>query len=400
MTVRPPMLQSLKLLVFESHPVQYRAPIYRALQLRCPNQFQVVYGTDQSIRGWTDEGFGKAVAWDEPLLEGYPSQILGNSLPEGLSGFSSLSGQGIRGLLRNRRPQAVLLTQFRYAFDWTAFVSARTMGIKTWIRQETQDAAFERSRAKDWVRSMCYRLIYSQVNHAFYIGSLNQSHLTRHGISVSRMTRSPYATVDRCVGISDNEIWSRRNGIRRHLGIKPEEWVVAFSGKFIEKKDPALVLDAVSGLPQKTRNPVSVLMIGSGELEPSLRQQAERLTQEGIRVVFAGFVNQSAICDYYLAADALVLPSRRMGETWGLVVNEALQAGCAVVMSDAVGCAAEFGSWERVRVVPVGSADQCRAALAELAVFPRSFFWCREKMRTYSIETAADALASQMAELA
>jgi len=30
----------------------------------------------------------------------------------------------------------------------------------------------------------------------------------------------------------------------------------------------------------------------------------------------------------------MVLPSRRAGETWGLVVNEALQAGCAVIVSE------------------------------------------------------------------
>jgi glycosyltransferase involved in cell wall biosynthesis len=80
-------------------------------------------------------------------------------------------------------------------------------------------------------------------------------------------------------------------------------------------------------------------------------------------------VNQSELGANYLAADVLVLPSRRMGETWGLVVNEALHAGCGVIMTDAVGCYREFGSWERVRVISEGDANACAGALAEISGF-------------------------------
>jgi glycosyltransferase involved in cell wall biosynthesis len=96
----------------------------------------------------------------------------------------------------------------------------------------------------------------------------------------------------------------------------------------------------------------------------------------------------------------VVLPSRREGETWGLVVNEALQAGCAVAVSDAVGCAVEFGQWERVRVVPQGNAEALARALEQLAVFPRKFNWAREGMNSYSTERAAEGLAAEIRLLA
>ena len=56
-----------------------------------------------------------------------------------------------------------------------------------------------------------------------------------------------------------------------------------------------------------------------------------------VQVVFAGFVNQAEIGAYYAAADCLILPSR-FGETWGLVVNEALQFGVPCLVSNKVGC--------------------------------------------------------------
>ena len=48
-----------------------------------------------------------------------------------------------------------------------------------------------------------------------------------------------------------------------------------------------------------------------------------------------GFINQSELPTYYAAADVFVLPSHY--ETWGLVVNEALSAGLAVIATKEVG---------------------------------------------------------------
>jgi glycosyltransferase involved in cell wall biosynthesis len=118
-----------------------------------------------------------------------------------------------------------------------------------------------------------------------------------------------------------------------------------------------------------------------------------------VPVKFLGFVNQDALPMNYLAADVLVLPSRRMGETWGLVVNEALHAGCGVVMTDAVGCHREFGSWERVRVIPQGDASACARALTELSIYERAFNWCAEGMRRYSVRAAAEGIDSAFADV-
>ena len=54
-----------------------------------------------------------------------------------------------------------------------------------------------------------------------------------------------------------------------------------------------------------------------------------------------GFQNQADLPRLYAAADVLVLPSG-WGETWGLVVNEAMAVGTPCVVSDAVGCAPDL----------------------------------------------------------
>ena len=52
-------------------------------------------------------------------------------------------------------------------------------------------------------------------------------------------------------------------------------------------------------------------------------------------------MNQSGLSEIYHASDLMVLPSRQ-GETWGLVVNEALLHGLPVVVSEGVGSAPDL----------------------------------------------------------
>ncbi len=378
--------------IFDSHPVQYKAPIYQRLQQLRPGGFKVFYASDSTMRGHRDRDFAAVVAWDTPLLDGYAHAVLNNERGTPFQGFRTLTGRGIFSLLRRERPRAVLISQFLYEFDLATYLSCRLLGIPIWIRHETQDEAFVRPAWKSILRNLFYRAAYAGVSHAFFIGALSREHLRRHGMPMRRMSFAPYCTPV-TLGITAERQREWRESIRRRLNIGPDETVLLFSGKFIEKKNPQLILEALRLLSIEERKRIALIFVGSGPLEETLRAQAAEFRD---RVHFTGFVNQAEIPQYYTAADVLLLPSRRAGETWGLVVNEALQAGCGVVMTSAVGCHREFGDWEKVRVIAPEDARACAAAIQELASQPRSFDWCAEAMKAYSVEAAAEAIAVEM----
>lgn len=378
------------ILILESHPVQYRAPVYRELQRRAPNKFLVVYASDCSVRGHRDRGFGVQVKWDEPLLEGYPFIILNNERGIPLSSRRSLHGRGLYDVLNKYRPDAVYFTGFAYEFEWVGLCWCRILGIPVWIRMETQDQAYARSPMKGVVRRLVYCLLYAGLDRAFYIGELNKRHLLAHGWRRDQLIHMPYCVVDRWVSLNRETAERRGREWRERTGLPADAYVVGFFGKLIHKKNPALLLAACEHLPPELKARTRVVLVGSGEEEAALKAQAEQMA---VPVHFAGFVNQGNLADYYLGMDVMVLPSRRAGETWGLVVNEALLAGCGVAVSDAVGSHAEFGNWERVRVFPTEDASGCSRALVELAGYPRDFEWCRQAMADYSIERAAGVLA-------
>lgn len=388
-----------RLLVFETHPVQYRAPVYAHLNKLCPGSVHVAYASDFSIAASYDPEFGCEVAWDTDLLSGYDFTFLSRNNLSPPTGFRGLSGRGVFQLIRTIRPQVILLTSLRYEFDIVAYFSAIALRIPIWLRIETQDQAFKRSYLKSVLRSAYYRLIYSQIQRAFPIGSLNAAHLVTHGIDSSKLSYAYYSTPNRLAHMSLSECLSRRDSFRATFKVPENHVVIAFFGKLIPKKNPEILLEALQYL-NKDIARISILYVGTGALAGRLASTADTIYDKySVNVHFAGFVNQSALADYYLAADIVVLPSNYSGETWGLVVNEALQAGCSVIVSDAVGCLADFSALPQVKSFPVGSSTGLAKSILELIDVTRDFYWAKPYLSHYTQQANARVFAEQLHRL-
>lgn len=70
------------LLVVETHPVQYRAPVYARIEQISPGSIHVAYASDYSVRGGLDQEFGQSISWDTDLLAGYPSTVMRTDLTQ------------------------------------------------------------------------------------------------------------------------------------------------------------------------------------------------------------------------------------------------------------------------------------------------------------------------------
>jgi spore maturation protein CgeB len=384
-----------RVLIMDVQPVQYKAPVYQALEVMQPGLFEVVYASDTSVKGYRDAEFGVTVAWDTPLMSGYRHRVMGNER-EGCTGEPrQYHGRGLWQLLKQVRPAAVMLTQSRYHFDLWAYACAVLQGIPVLVRQETQDAMFAQQRGwlKSRVRSGLYRLYYASAQHFFVFGQLNRQHLLDHGVKRIDTSDAWFSVPDPLEWWDEARKLEARRALRASLAIADDAKVVGFFGKLIAKKHPDLILEAVRRLSPEQARQLHLVFVGAGDMGPQLQKQAEALHAEcGVQVHFPGFINQSALAPWYLATDVFVLPSRHQGEAWGLVVNEALQAGCAVAITEGVGCHVEFGGWERVRVTPVEDAAALARSLAELLPMPRDFSWARTGMAAYSTRAAAASL--------
>lgn len=115
-----------------------------------------------------------------------------------------------------------------------------------------------------------------------------------------------------------------------------DEIRIAWAGRFIDCKQAKDALKAVKILKEEGYK-FKLFMIGGGELEADLRAFVEQNSLDGC-VEFKGFCKPEEVREY-MKRSQIYLFTSDYGEGWGAVVNEAMNSGCAVVASHAVGAA-------------------------------------------------------------
>jgi glycosyltransferase involved in cell wall biosynthesis len=184
----------------------------------------------------------------------------------------------------------------------------------------------------------------------------------------------------------------RRREVRRSFGINDDAPVILFSGKLVSKKQPLLLLEAFRRV--RAERPCHLLLAGEGPLRPDL--EAQIASKKIPDVHLAGFLNQTEIATAYTAADVFALPSA-YDETWGVVINEAMNFALPIVLSDRVGSARDLvrNGWNGF-VFASGNLDQLAAALSGLIddESKRRLFGARslELIEPYTYENCAEQI--------
>lgn len=376
------------LTVLETHPVQYHAPVYRYLAQSCGVCVSAVYGSDFSVAGYQDAEFGTQVAWDTDLLSGYPHQFLSHRATGGAASYDEVVPAGLLPAVQGIQPNALMVLGYWHPFDRAAIQVARQLGLPLFFRGETNDAAVNRAWWKALIRDLMLRRLYARCQALLYVGQRSLHHYQRLGARPDQLFFSPYCVDASTFSPGDDSL---RRSTRERLGISPDKTVLMFSGKLSDRKGVDLIPAAVNTLPPSLRRRVHLLFLGDGALRESLEAACAGLSSS-----FVGFQNQSALSSFYLAADALLLPSRQL-ETWGLVVNEAMLHGLPCIVSDRVGSQPDL-------VLPGDTGEVCQAGDAEsLAQAITKLLSrihddglatrCQHLVSTYSVAAAAQGIA-------
>jgi len=325
------------LAVIETHPVQYHAPIYRAVQ-QAGVPVTAIYGSDFSIAGYRDVEFGSQFAWDTDLTGGYAVRFLRRVAEHGAANYQSVRATGLRSVLREVRPSVILTLGYSSLFDRGALIEALRFGQPVLFRGETTDHARSRKWWRRMIRDGLLRRFYRRCACLLYIGNNSYDHYRRLGCPERQLVFSPYCVPADVFHTAEQDRTRLREHVRQELRIASDAVVILFSGKLVQRKGVDLLPAAVQKLSQQCRRAVDLIMLGDGEMRGQLELAARRTATA---LHFVGFQNQSKLSPFYHAADLLVLPSRA-AETWGLVVNEALHHGVPCVVSDQVGCAPDL----------------------------------------------------------
>jgi len=321
----------MRLAIITTHPIQYYAPVFRLLHQRQKIEINVFYTWGEKAQEKFDPGFGKTVAWDIPLLDGYPYEWVTNTAADaGSHHFKGIVNPDLINQVIAWKADAILV--FGWAYDSHLKVLRHFKNKMPVYFRGDSTLLDEKKDIKSLLRLIRLKWVYRHIDHAFYVGTNNKRYFKKYGLKETQLSFVPHAV--------DNERFAADRTteaieMRQKLGISPNDKVVLFAGKFEEKKSPELLLDAFLALNMPAAH---LLFVGDGVLKNDLKTSAGNNSH----IHFMSFQNQLYMPVVYQACDIFCLPSKGPGETWGLAVNEAMATGKPVLVSDKCGCAIDL----------------------------------------------------------
>ena len=324
-----------RLAVITTHPIQYYAPFFKMLNNRQKIKIKIFYTWSQSQQGPKfDPGFGKNIAWDIPLLEGYEYTFVNNiSIRPGTHHFLGIINPTLNNEVEDWKPDALLI------IGWSFHSHLKCMRhfhkkIPILFRGDSTLLA-EYFGLRLVIRTIFLRWVYKFIDYALYVGTNNKLYFLRHGIKESQLKFAPHA-------VDNNRFYEGENGYeekallwRNELGIKKDDVVFLYAGKLEHKKDPGLLINAFK---QISRSDIHLIILGNGPLEKELKKKYFNTSN----LHFIDFQNQSMMPVAYRLGNVLVLPSKGPIETWGLSVNEAMACSRVIIASNRCGCAVDL----------------------------------------------------------
>ncbi|TSC59874.1 MAG: glycosyl transferase group 1 [Parcubacteria group bacterium LiPW_15] len=395
--------ETIKLAAFVSHPIHYVIDLYKEIAKNPVIDLSIYFGSDFSIRPGLDETFGKVVRWYGPeILDGLKYTVLKNYSPYSSVGrFFSLINPGIYFELWRNGYDAIFVNGWNYFSNWLAILAAVLTGTPIIMRGESplfQNAG--KSGAKLFLKKIILSSMFRFVSAFMYIGEENKKFYMFYGVPARKLFFAPYAVDNEKFRKKYEELGVNKAALKSGLDLPQGVPLILFLGKLVEKKRPKDLLLAFEKLLGRGIQ-AGLVFVGDGPLRGELEKYARE--KNILNIHFVGFKSQEEITEYYAVADIFVLPSET-GETWGLVVNEAMCFSLPVLVSDIVGCGPDLvESGENGYIFKVGDVNELASRLGYLAADAetRALFGQKsyERVSRYNYKKDAEAILSAVKTL-
>jgi glycosyltransferase involved in cell wall biosynthesis len=324
-----------KLAIITTHPIQYNAPVFKLLNERKKISVKVFYTWGNTVlQDKYDPGFKKIIEWDIPLLNGYEYSMPYNSSKKpGSHYYHGITNPTLNDEIENWGADCILVFgwNFKSHLQCIRYFKGK---LPVLFRGDSNLLDKNDSWILNLIRALYMKWIYRNVDLFLYVGQANKSYFIKYGTKNKQLHFTPHA-VD-----NDRFSISATTNYRQMLGISNNDLIFLFAGKFEEKKNPILLINAFSKI---STNTVRLVFVGSGYLETEMINLVNTLEFNiRSRIHFLGFQNQSLMPAVYQMCDVFVLPSKGPGETWGLSVNEAMASSKPIIVSNKCGCALDL----------------------------------------------------------
>jgi glycosyltransferase involved in cell wall biosynthesis len=248
------------------------------------------------------------------------------------------------------------------------------------------DANFYSDKAVGWKRYAKKLWLGCLTQHAaaiITIGKASRMFWEAYAASTSRLFQAGFSVDNDFFYTSSIEKKTQAFELKHRLGWEGRT-VFIYVGRLIERKN---VRTLVSAMARLSNFMVALLIVGEGED----REHLELLANQNAYIHFTGAATQTELSLFYSLSDVLVLPARE--EPWGLVINEAMASGLAVISHQYCGAALDLVTADNGLMLQGFSVEELTAAISYMAQDPKRLI----KLKQHSLEKIDDWSSSQVA---
>lgn len=283
--------------------------------------------------------------------------------------------------LRALRPAAIILNDFSPTMAMAA-LAARGLGLPYGIRTDGVPETDPGSRSP--AHRVLRRTIVPGAAFGLAASEGSRALLAAYGLAPERIRRAPLFPA-----------WAPTSP-RPAREARPFD--VLFCGILNEDVKGARFFTEVMLACAAAGRTLHVRVAGDGPLRAEMEA---RLAEAGIPARFDGYLPQGALAEVHASARLLLFPSR--GDVWGIVVNEALQSGTAVLASPHSGAGRELLEALRCGTVRPLDVDEWKRTTLALLDDPRRcaalMLVADRALQDFSVNCAVSAYRAALASL-
>jgi len=376
----------LRVLLLNNVPAPYFSPLFEKVGAESGWLLTVCYSSD----------WNKDVGWGEKSPAEGPSHhtvILDRQNPALKSwlGSSFAAAVALLKMLLGEKPDYLICCGYTLAPQTTALLWAMMTATPFAVMGDANYFNDTAAGMKRLIKTAWLRLLVSKAAALIAVGSASRMFWESYGAGADKIFESGL--------VVDNDFFAaeceRRKDdvaqLRARMGLT-DKIVFLFVGRLVRRKNVDLIIRAAQVL---NDNQVAVVIAGSGEEKEALEKLAgadpslpHPLPQ---RIIFAGNVSPADLPLYYALSDVFVLPASQ--EPWGLVINEAMASGLAVIAHHHCGAAVDLVAADNGFALETFSVEELSRAMGMIAgdrARLSSMQSCSsEKIKSWSIDAAA-----------
>lgn len=313
--------------------LDYRIPVYKALDELCGNNLTVIYNGDV-VPGRCQEKL-RDVLGDRAIPLTGEKRLSGvecDNATMANKGFRIPIQKGLIKKIRETKPEVMISDGF---FQWTyAPLWVRMFNLRRIKHVMCYERTPHTERNAGKLRTIYRKFVSHWIDAIDCNGSLTAKYVTealnyRKLLAYGHMTAETEGVRERAEAVTDAEV----DNLRKMYSLKPT--VFLYLGQIIPRKG---IMEMLRAWEKASLHDSTLLLVGDG----SQREEAEEYIKSHNldNVVLAGRVNYDELGPYYRVADCFIIPT--LEDNWSLVVPEAMAAGLPIACSVYNGCHPEL----------------------------------------------------------